>query len=289
MAETVGVHGILNQQSGRHQMIAAWSRPLADGLERAIGHPVALPTIDAAFYGDLFLPGRPGAKGTRAPKVDFTEADAEDLGPLVDEVSAAQDDSCSADPLGETKARTRLPGPIIAMLRRLDRHFGSRTASLLFLGELKQVRRYLLDEQLKQQADARVSAAVEPGCRVLIGHSLGSVAAFEFLRQHPDHQLDLFLTLGSPLSLRTVRAMMPDPSLGADGLPPSIQRWVNLRDPHDPVTTGGGLKPFWPGVEDDDSVRNQSDAHAVERYLGKAQTGRPLLDALPHLGEPVDR
>lgn len=288
MAEIVGVHGILNQQSGRHQMIAVWAPALADGIERAAGHAVAVPAMDAAFYGDLFLSSsRPGGKAP-ASEQGWGERDADDLAAVVDEVAPAGDigdDEATQD----TKARTSIPKPVIALLRRLDRVFGSRAASLLFLGEVKQVRRYLLDPKIKQEADARVADAVRAGSRVLIGHSLGSVAAFEFVRQNPDHQLDLLLTLGSPLSLKTVRALMPAPTYGEGGLPPSVRRWVSLRDQRDPVTSGGPLKTYWPRVEDDDSITNQTDAHAVERYLGKAQTGRAVLGVLPQLGESTAR
>lgn len=97
----------------------------------------------------------------------------------------------------------------------------------LFVGELRQVRRYLLDPDLKTKADARVAEMVTENCRILIGHSLGSVVAFEFLRQHPERRLNLLITLGSPLGLRTIRHLMPDPEFGAaEGVPANVGAWV---------------------------------------------------------------
>jgi pimeloyl-ACP methyl ester carboxylesterase len=122
---------------------------------------------------------------------------------------------------------------------------------------------------------------------VVIGHSLGSVVALEFVRQHPGYPVDLLLTLGSPLGLRTVRDLMPDPGYGAERVPPSIGRWVNVRDPRDPVACAGALTQFWPGIAADHTVDNQDDAHSVTRYLGKWRTGAAVLAALPDLADTV--
>jgi pimeloyl-ACP methyl ester carboxylesterase len=83
------------------------------------------------------------------------------------------------------------------LLRAVDRRFGA-AAGVLYVGVLRQVRRYLTDPHLKATVDARVEAAVGERCRVLIGHSLGSLIAYEYLRQHPGHGVQLLLTLGSP-------------------------------------------------------------------------------------------
>ena len=65
MTAIVGVHGIMNQQLGRHQLLVDWGPALADGLERAAGHQVPIPDLDIVFYGDLFCrPGRAGPQGT---------------------------------------------------------------------------------------------------------------------------------------------------------------------------------------------------------------------------------
>jgi hypothetical protein len=52
-------------------------------------------------------------------------------------------------------------------------------APALFVGELRPIRRYQQDDALADNVQARVHEALEDGCRVLIGHSLGSVAAYE--------------------------------------------------------------------------------------------------------------
>ena len=68
---------------------------------------------------------------------------------------------------------------------------------------LAQVTRYLTNEEIRSAALASVSKLNGPETRVLIGHSLGSVVAYEaaYLINQP---LPLLLTLGSPLGLQTI-------------------------------------------------------------------------------------
>lgn len=286
MAAIVGVHGIMNQQLGRHQLIGKWGPALADGLERAAGYRVRVPDLDIAFYGDLFLADQAtaGSKGQAGGPGGFTEEDADALAPFAAEAAGVSAPGQPPEDEPSGKGLPPAPRSVQWLLRALDRRFGSRDASLLFLGELKQVRRYLVDPGLKAAVDDRAEQAITgQGGRVVIGHSLGSVVAFEFVRRHPGYPVDLLLTLGSPLGLRTVRALMPDPGYGADRLPPNVGGWVNVRDPRDPVACAGPLTGCWPGIAADHTVDNQGDAHSVTRYLGKWRTGAAILAALPDL------
>lgn len=286
VSRLVGVHGIAQHQVGRHQLQAPWARALADGMERSAGRRVTVPAFDIAFYGDLFLPAPAGggAKGSDrhndAEWDDVTDAEISDLVAAAGEVLS--EDELAAAQVGPDKGLGRVPLPLQAMVTAMDRRWGTR-AGALFVGELRQVRRYLLDPDLKTKADARVADTVTEECRILIGHSLGSVVAFEFLRQHPERGLDLLITLGSPLGLRAIRHLMPDLEFGAaEGIPANVGAWVNLRDPRDPVACAGSLTTWWPGIRDG-IVDNQKSAHSVERYLSKKETGNAVLSVAPEL------
>jgi hypothetical protein len=286
VSRLVGVHGIAQQQVGRHQLQAPWARALADGMERSAGRRVAVPAFDIAFYGDLFLPAPAGgaAKGSDrddgAVWADVTDEEINDLVAAAGEVLSEHE--LAAAPIPRDKGFGRIPLPLQAMVAAMDRRFGAHAGGL-FVGELRQVRRYLLDPDLKTAADARVTETVTEQCQILIGHSLGSVVAFELLRQHPERRLDLLITLGSPLGLRAIRHLMPDPEFGAaEGVPANVGGWVNLRDPRDPVACAGSLTGWWPGVRDG-MVDNQRSAHSVERYLSKKQTGDAVLSVVPEL------
>ena len=288
MSVLVGVHGIGKQQLGRHQLLGPWSRAVADGLERAIDKAVDAPKLDIAFYGDLVWP-QPTKNSNKATAVDFDIFEALSDEEVADFVVSARelindDELADAENVSVTKSYTRAPGPLPLLLRALDRKFGS-SAVVLLLWEFRQVRRYLRDPVIKLAVDKRIRRAITPACRVLIGHSLGSVVALEFVHHNPGCRLNLLLTLGSPLGLRMVRDRMADPSHGSTavrGVPVNVAQWVNIRDMHDPVACGGDLARWWPGVIDL-HVHNQGDAHAAERYLSKRETGLAILAAVPEL------
>lgn len=157
----------------------------------------------------------------------------------------------------------------------MERRF-PKGSGIYFLWTVRQVRKYLLDARLKAQVD-EITAAAAAGATVLIGHSLGSVVAYEFLRQHPGHSVRLLVTLGSPLGLRMVRDRLPAGK-------PAVPSWVNIRDPHDPVTAAGTLSRWYP-VTREPRANNAFDAHSAERYLNFKATGEALKDFLPETGK----
>ncbi|WP_410597347.1 hypothetical protein [Amycolatopsis sp. lyj-23] len=284
MALVVGVHGIGQQYRGRHQLLAAWGPALADGLERAAGQRVTLSEFDITFYGDLFLPDPPIAADSVVPKSGDSDAGdeldlsaeewadvAEALAELVTPAEVAAAAAAAPKGLG------RIPRPFQALIAAIDRRFGP-AAAVLSIRELKQVRRYLREPAVRRAVDDRVRDEFPPGCRVLIGHSLGSVVAYELLRQNPDLGVKLLITVGSPLALRMVRDR-----LRVEPLP--VPAWVNVRDLRDPVACAGELRGWWPQIREADEivVDNGAKAHAAERYLSRRQTGVALLRAVPQV------
>jgi hypothetical protein len=68
---------------------------------------------------------------------------------------------------------------------------------------------------------------------LLIGHSMGSVIAYDSLAELTHERLpgkiDLFLTLGSPLGMRFVQArLLGQDRRGAERYPGNIRRWINI-------------------------------------------------------------
>lgn len=284
----VGVHGIGQQQFGRAQLLRDWVPAISDGVEAATGEARADLAVDIAFYGNVFLRKvAVAAKGaTRAAAENLLEdldsAELSDLDEAVAEIVSADEVDAAAE-LPPVKGTRHVPSWLQVRLRAIDAKFGA-AAGVLYVGELRQVRRYLADPMVKATVDeivARKIADAAGEVRILVGHSLGSVVAWEFVRQHPDHDLDL-VTLGSPLGLRMVRSRLPEQGR-TGGVFQQASRWVNVRDPGDPVACAGDLSTWWPGVADRYVDNGRDDVHNACRYLSKAETGSAIADAYRRL------
>lgn len=277
MVDVIGVHGISQQQLGPNQLLDSWQPAAIDGLLRALpGHPDR-PTLKIAFYGDVFLEQ---AESKGAPvETDIGDADADVLAFLQE----IQEDYAADEPPdleAATKGLGSLPGPLTKLGAALERRFGA-ASKVLFFGDLPQVRKYQRDGELAETIRKRVTdeiITVRP--QVLLGHSLGSIVAYEVLCMMPDHGVRTFVTIGSPLGLRSIReALRPSARSRIPALPPGVDRWFNIYDPRDPVTLAGGLSPTWSQVHDA-TVDNEGEAHSATRYLGKRQVGAAFATGL---------
>ena len=284
MDRLIGVHGIGYKYLTREKVLKEWAPALHGGLEWALGYrPANPPDLDIAFYGYLFRdpqdpedpPASASSKGglASADADLLADIDAEELSELTDAVQeiVPTAELASAD-TSPDKSLLWLPAPVARLVGAVERTFPGASGALV-IGELRQVGRYLKDPQLKGEVD-QITADAAQGASVLIGHSLGSVVAYEFLRLHPDHSVSLLLTIGSPLGLRMIRTRLA-------GVP-SVPRWVNVRDRSDPVTAAGDLVRWYPAVQDA-YAENGLEAHAADRYLSSKAAGKALADVLPGL------
>lgn len=89
--------------------------------------------------------------------------------------------------------------------------------------------------QVRARLLQQLNAAFANNERILlIGHSLGSVIAYDTLWELTHHyqargKVDLFLTLGSPLGLNYVRRSLQGHSASGEArYPHNIRRWINL-------------------------------------------------------------
>jgi hypothetical protein len=240
--------------------------------------------VRCAFYGDLFRPpGRHLASGDPLIR-------AEDLDPFEQDLlavwwgEAARTDPAVVAPDARTLAR--IPRSVQGGLRALS---GSRFFAALgeraLLGDLRQVRDYFHEPEIRRQARQRVSEAVGDDTRVLVGHSLGSVVAYETLSANPGWPVRMLVTLGSPLGIPNLifDRLQPAPPPAADARPGPRGRWpgpgrawVNVADQGDVVALVKDLREaFGPGV-DCWIVDNGATAHDARPYLTAVQTGRGI-------------
>jgi hypothetical protein len=286
MGQWVGVHGIAQQYRGREETLNEWIPALADGLEWATGRRIK-PDLDIAFYGDLFrrsdFPDYEPKPRTKGPLVtnstawltDLDEAERAELEMAVSSIVTPADLATAAEEVSRQKAvGLWLPAWAATLVGAVERRF-PKGSGIYFLWAIKQVRKYVLDVEVKAKVD-RITAKAAAGATVLIGHSLGSVVAYEYLRQHPGHSVRLLLTLGSPLGLKMIRDRLPASDL-------NVPNWVNIRDPHDPVTVAGALSQWYP-VTKEPRGNGGFDPHSAGRYLNFKATGEALKYFLPEAG-----
>jgi pimeloyl-ACP methyl ester carboxylesterase len=163
----------------------------------------------------------------------------------------------------------------------------ARIAQRAFIGNLKQVAAFLTDPVTKQNVLGRVREHVTSDTRVVIGHSLGSVVAYEYLCLELPSSVELLVTLGSPLGIPNVvfDKLTPTPVNRIGAWPGLLAAWVNVADPDDIVALRNDLAPLFPGsacgqAVADCLVDNGDEPHAIDRYLNARATGRALGDVL---------
>ncbi|WP_149183726.1 serine aminopeptidase domain-containing protein [Streptomyces sp. TRM49041] len=165
-----------------------------------------------------------------------------------------------------------LPRPArTAMFRLLVRHIFEDVHAYFFGGAGPAVRQVVSDA-----LDATEAARERDGGGplVVVGHSLGSVVAYEVLAAR-NTRVDLFVTLGSPLAVTEVRDCLAAPPAVPDG----TALWLNASDARDLVALDHTLRPEYapPGRITDLLVSNGSaNHHGIAEYLADPLVQEPV-------------
>ncbi|WP_434097142.1 hypothetical protein [Streptomyces mirabilis] len=274
------MHGIGQQFKGEQVLHGEWCPSLLDGVGLA-GGTLEADDVRCVFYGDVFRPpGRPLSVGV--PPYTAADVDEEFERELLLAwwAEAARTDPGVVDPNSRTLAR--VPRGVQAALRALSTsRFFSGLAMRMLVFDLKQVRRYLMDEDVRAEVQDRLAAAVDGDTRVVVGHSLGSVVAYEALAAHPTWPVRSLVTLGSPLGVSFVHDRLA--SLQTGDWPGPVEQWTNIADSGDVVALRKALGGLFDGDDrqlHDVEVHNGAHAHNVQPYLTAVETGRAILSGL---------
>jgi alpha/beta hydrolase fold len=289
VAEIVGIHGIAQQYRGPYQLADVWLSGIRDGLFAAGHHDragaLSAEEVQVAFFGDLFRP--PGTMA--ATDQPYT---ASDIRPGLerDFLTALYTSAVATDPTLREPTGAMGAGAVSVefMLTRLARsRTFARVAQRAFIRDLKQVTAFMVDPAVKREVLRRVRDQIGPDTRVVIGHSLGSVVAYEYLCKDQPEPVQLLITLGSPLGVPNLvfDRLTPAPIAGVGAWPGRLAEWVNVADRDDIVALRKDLAPLFPSTLPgarviDRLVDNGDEPHAINRYLSAAQTGNALGDVL---------
>ncbi|MBG0792349.1 S8 family serine peptidase [Methylocystis sp. H62] len=159
--------------------------------------------------------------------------------------------------------------------RNLTRAFLRDVNDFMFVKE----RRAAMEQSLID----RISAGGGPF--VVIGHSQGSMIAYDVLRQLNRAQchVPLFVTIGSPLGLQEVQDALREWTGGTLPFPSCVDRWLNVADPLDPVAFDKDISDDFEGKIENDiefNLDSPQHPHSGTGYLRTNSVQAALRDAL---------
>jgi hypothetical protein len=282
VALIVAVHGIGQQFKGDAIIHREWWPALLSGLHLA-GKNLADPEqLDCAFYGQIFREPETLAMSDSYRAEDVGGQEAALLRLMWNEAAALEPNSVP-QARNHNQDLSRTPQIVQLALNAVSKSsFLIDLTQATLIGDLKQVVLYLNNSDVHERALEAVTKKIAADTKVVIGHSLGSVVAYEALCRKPENVVS-FLSLGSPLGIRNLifDKLSPAPNAMKIGTwPGRVKHWTNIADRGDIVALEKKLAQFFGNEVHDVLVNNGSDAHHGERYLTSRQAGEAIAAGL---------
>jgi hypothetical protein len=147
--------------------------------------------------------------------------------------------------------------------------------------DFEQVVRYFREPGIRQAAREAVLEKITDETKVVIGHSLGSVVAYEALCQQSKNVVS-FISIGSPLGIPNLifDKLEPSPINGKGIWSGKVKYWTNISEKDDLVALVKKLGPSFSDELKDISVDNGSDAHSANNYLTTSDIGEAIRTGL---------
>jgi hypothetical protein len=268
------VHG--RSQGGKDPIAlkAEWLGALEKGLQKA---GLALPPgaeIDFPFYGDRLdefvrqfeLPADPAIVPKGSPAFDDYAAFRAEVADEMRERAGITNAQVQAEvgPVPSAEKGIQNWAWVQAIIRLLDRNVTGVSQSTIEVF-LRDVFLYTQRPAVQRAIDAIVADVLKPDTAVVVGHSLGSVVAYNVLRAAA-RKVPHYVTVGSPLGIRAIRK-----TLVPIGNPIGAKGWYNAYDTRDVVA----LYPLDrnnfdvdPAITNNGAVQNWTDnRHGIIGYL----------------------
>jgi len=287
--QLVLVHGRSQQHKDAAALKMTWIETWSKGLAKSgLKVPIDESQIRFPYYGDTLAALVEGGaapdvivKGSEPPDEEklfigaVLEEARQEKGITDEEVLArAETDVIEKGPLNWRWVRAIAT----ALDERLPGASGVTLAAATF-----DVYHYLRNPGVRDIIEEGVRGAITADAEtVVVGHSLGTVVAYNLLRREGEDngwKVPLFVTLGSPLAVTAIRQ-----ALQPIGYPACVGAWFNAMDPQDIVSLyplGPPQFALEPAIENKVDVDNHTaNQHGIAGYLDDAEVARRIHDAL---------
>ncbi|NXY94947.1 hypothetical protein HYE82_11185 [Streptomyces sp. BR123] len=211
--------------------------------------------------------GAEGAPGTGAGSDQPLAGWLRDMGYLAE--ALAQDGGPPVGAPGGPEARLLPSFARTRLFRLLVEHTFKDVHAYFFGGAGAAIR-----DVVRQALDQAREGAGAGGPLVVVGHSLGSIVAYEVLAEEP-RDVDLFVTIGSPLAITEIQDVLAGPP----AVPAGVAVWRNASDLRDLVALDHTLRPEYAPVHlvTDHLVLNTSgNHHGAREYLATGPVREPV-------------
>lgn len=282
------VHGRAQEGKSSELLEQEWKKALSVGLRNASLQMRSDVKVDVPFYGDKLaellarrdLPPADQIE-TRGGAID---GDYEEFLREVALEAREKDVVTTAEVQQELGPDAQTKGPenwewVQAVIRVIDRNVpGVSSTSIGIL--LRDVFVYVNDRPVRRAINKIVAEKLTSEPTVVIGHSLGSVVAYEVLREHGQNKVSCYVTVGSPLGIRAIRRRLRTPLT----MPKGVAGWYNAFDERDVVAlyplddTNFGITP---AIRNHAGVLNHTDnRHGIAGYLDNKDVAKEIHTAM---------
>ncbi|KOU14980.1 hypothetical protein [Streptomyces sp. WM6368] len=289
MAQVVLVHGVFNHLQGLSPQEAA-AQHVAHCLPRLVESlarwSVAAPEVVMAYYADLLRPALPDEAQTAPDGYRFedlrTDRQREQAADWLEAAGAPE--PAGAMNQGTKQLREALGRLIDGRGGRLTRAARKQVVDRVeraIVAHLLEVEAYTAWPGRRELVRERVADVIRREApAVVIAHSLGSYVTYETLHAYPELEVELLVTIGSPLRVPSLlRRLDPPLRSGRGARPDGVGRWVNLADVGDLVAIPPKLGEVFP-VDADEVCDNGLDFHGLGAYLGNGLLAAAVIPYL---------
>lgn len=280
------VHG--RSQGGKNPdtLKSVWLEALDKGLNKAGLKRSKQVEVAFPFYGDRLdefvadfqLPADPAIVPKGSPVFDDYAAFRAEVAEEIRQQKGISDADVRAE-AGQLPTEKGLQNWawVQAIIRLLDRNVVAVSEGTIEVF-LRDVFLYSRRKAVQAEINKIVAKEMTSDISVVVGHSLGSVVAYNVLRAR-SAKVPLFITVGSPLAIRAIRS-----SLSPLSNPAGKGGWYNAYDPTDVVS----LYPLDalnfnvdPTIRNNGKVKNWTEnRHGIIGYLDDLDVAQAIFDGL---------